>query len=380
MAIDGPSASDIRAANRNAVGGGRKRCRKGKNCSATCIDAGKFCLVGLPEPASVSMSKASKMLQTRKSGNAPPAPTEAKKVAPATPQPKLTSGSEFPKVTGKRGYDPVKKFDSPDSKVMGKGGMGEVKETDGHPPGVVKKGSIGEYEAKALKVLEKTGVAPTLYGQKLIEKPGELEYGLGTHVKAATGYLGMSKVPGKPSESQMENLSYYRREDRSKMEDMANAYLSTRATIHREGVAHNDLHAGNFFYDPDSKKGYLIDFGLSQINPRAALMEGLGLGYKDPSASSRAWYEAPTAISTKGDWQGIAIRKKLEMDDTMPKNYRTYLENRQRVLTILRLRNPAALKEIQDGGIRMNNAALDKSGLTEQQAKDYINMLYEGID
>lgn len=340
----------------------------------------------LPEPVSVATSKVATMLQSKQGrGVATSAPvTKAagaeKPTGTTDPESKATAGTEFPKVTGIKGYDPVKNFNSPDSKVMGKGGMGEVKETDGHPPGVVKKGSIGEYEAKALKVLEKTGVAPTLYGQKLIEKPGELEYGLGTHVKAATGYLGMSKVPGKPSEGQMEDLNSYRRGDRPKMEDMANAYLSTRATIHRAGVAHNDLHGGNFFYDPDSKKGYLVDFGLSQINPRAALMEGLGLGYKDPSASSRAWYEAPAAISTKGDWQGIGIRNKLAMDDFMPKNYRTYLENRQRVLTILRLTNPAALKEIQDGGIRMNNAALDKSGLTEEKAKDYINMLYEGID
>lgn len=58
-----PTASEIRTANRNAVGGGRKRCRKGKNCSATCIDAGKACLVGLPEPVSQSMPKISNFLR-----------------------------------------------------------------------------------------------------------------------------------------------------------------------------------------------------------------------------------------------------------------------------------------------------------------------------
>jgi len=65
MSIKGPTASAIRAANRNAVGGGRKRCRRGKNCSATCIDANKDCLVGLPEPASLATAKVAKMLEER---------------------------------------------------------------------------------------------------------------------------------------------------------------------------------------------------------------------------------------------------------------------------------------------------------------------------
>jgi hypothetical protein len=79
-----PTASAIRTANRNAVGGGRKRCRKGKNCSATCIDAGKDCLVGLPEPVSQATTKVAAMLQQRQGagGTAPTAPQ-------AAPQPTL---------------------------------------------------------------------------------------------------------------------------------------------------------------------------------------------------------------------------------------------------------------------------------------------------
>jgi len=74
-----PIASAIRTANRNAVGGGPKRCRKGKNCSATCIDAGKDCLVGLPEPVSVATGKVVKMLQERQGqgGGGVPAATPA---------------------------------------------------------------------------------------------------------------------------------------------------------------------------------------------------------------------------------------------------------------------------------------------------------------
>jgi len=63
-----PTASAIRTANRNAVGGGRKRCRKGKNCSAACIDSGKDCLVGLPEPVSVAVSKVAQKVKERQGG------------------------------------------------------------------------------------------------------------------------------------------------------------------------------------------------------------------------------------------------------------------------------------------------------------------------
>jgi tRNA A-37 threonylcarbamoyl transferase component Bud32 len=52
-----PSASQVRSAKSKAVGGGRKRCRKGKSCSATCISSGDYCLVDFPEDVSGSLSK-----------------------------------------------------------------------------------------------------------------------------------------------------------------------------------------------------------------------------------------------------------------------------------------------------------------------------------
>ena len=81
-----PTASAIRAANRNAVGGGRKRCRKGKNCSATCIDANKECLVGLPEPVSQATTKVAAMLQQRQGGGGASAstPTQPQTAAPVS--------------------------------------------------------------------------------------------------------------------------------------------------------------------------------------------------------------------------------------------------------------------------------------------------------
>ncbi len=120
MTEQGPSASDIRAANRNAVGGGRKRCRRGKNCSATCIDAGKYCLVGLPEPVSQATAKVSSMLQQRqkpappvkKEPPAPPVKKEpvappVKKEPPAPPVKKAPAAPAEPELSG---VEKIQKF------------------------------------------------------------------------------------------------------------------------------------------------------------------------------------------------------------------------------------------------------------------------------
>jgi hypothetical protein len=100
MAKTAPTASEIRAANRNAVGGGPKRCRKGKNCSATCIDQGKDCLVGLPEPASVATTKVAKMLQSKQGGGGS-APAAAAAPTPMKAAPTVEELSKRVTETGK---------------------------------------------------------------------------------------------------------------------------------------------------------------------------------------------------------------------------------------------------------------------------------------
>jgi hypothetical protein len=49
--------AQIERAKRMSVGGGRKRCTRGKSCSATCIAGNKICLVDLPEVSSSALSK-----------------------------------------------------------------------------------------------------------------------------------------------------------------------------------------------------------------------------------------------------------------------------------------------------------------------------------
>ena len=78
-----PKESRIAAAKRNAVGGKRKRCTKGKNCSAACIAAHMVCLVELPW-VGPSLTKAVAQIQAMKGKGAP----AAKPTAKAAPAPK----------------------------------------------------------------------------------------------------------------------------------------------------------------------------------------------------------------------------------------------------------------------------------------------------
>ena len=393
-----------------------KRCTKGKSCGATCIDARERCVLELGPEVSSSASKVRNLIKvsssntsissTRRSDAPDPAFENwnnqqlKNRLRYASAPEKLramqelkrrgekgysgdiselkssgvAAGTEFPKVTGVKGYDPVKAYNAPGSKSLGSGAMGEVKETDGNPPGIVKMGSIGRHEAEALKVLKGTGIAATLYGQKIVGIPRVVDEGLGSHVDEATGYLGMSKSPGKPLAAiKVTKMSPQEREE------MADAFISARATLHRKGVAHNDMHTNNYFYDQETKKGHLVDFGLAQVDKRAALMEALGLGFGGKGGVSSS-YEASFGYDAKGDYQAEGVKGKLGTAIIPSKNFDRYMDNRKRVLKEIGQEHPAAIKNYRDGGIRLPKSDLDTSGLTEDQAKTYIDMLYEGIN
>lgn len=57
MAFKDITDRDVLAARSRAVGGSRKKCTKGKSCSATCIDPNESCLVEFPAPVSSSLAK-----------------------------------------------------------------------------------------------------------------------------------------------------------------------------------------------------------------------------------------------------------------------------------------------------------------------------------
>lgn len=56
----------ILSAKRRAVGGKRDRCRKGKSCSAACINRNLLCLVDMPAPVEGALAKAVTAVRSRK--------------------------------------------------------------------------------------------------------------------------------------------------------------------------------------------------------------------------------------------------------------------------------------------------------------------------
>lgn len=65
--MDAPTRSEIIQAQSKAVGGGRKRCRRGKNCSAACIAGGDTCLVDLSPNVGVATTKVRDLVASKTS-------------------------------------------------------------------------------------------------------------------------------------------------------------------------------------------------------------------------------------------------------------------------------------------------------------------------
>jgi len=248
---------------------------------------------------------------------------------------------------GVKGYDPKKDMAGP-GKLIGQGAMGRVKLTEGPPPGVTKQGKIGEFEAAAIKKLEGSGVTPTLHGATVSGQAKKVSGGLGGHVKEASGYLGMSRMAGKPYGDQRWQMTP------KEKEAAVDEYLRVRKAIHTRGVAHNDMHGGNFFYDKSTGKGGLVDFGLAQVSPKAALIEALG--------------------TTNGrDWQA----GRMQVGDYNTRSVQRFVSNSQKVRD----------KMEKDFGVRVNaeiRSPMDRVNgifgrMTDQDAERYINELYDGI-
>jgi hypothetical protein len=55
--VQGRTLTQIHRAKKRAVGGAKKRCKKGKSCSATCIASSKVCLVDIPLSTSLEIPK-----------------------------------------------------------------------------------------------------------------------------------------------------------------------------------------------------------------------------------------------------------------------------------------------------------------------------------
>ena len=156
---------------------------------------------------------------------------------------------------------------------------------------------------------------------------------------------------------------------------MLDEYINVRKEIHTRGIAHNDMHPMNFFYDQGSKKGSLVDFGLAQVDSRAALGEALGFGRGASGFDSRI----SNTTEGMGDWQSSRVVRKLQGGQIKSARYKRLVANRERVLKDMKVKNRAAWEQYREGFIRQDKDTLGSLGLSDSEAKSYIDMLYEGV-
>jgi len=262
--------------------------------------------------------------------------------------------------------NPKKWFDKKSSVPLGKGVAGEARLVSSTAGGVVvKRGRIAENEIASMRKLQDTGVVPELFGFKKLERKAQIASSSTVTIK--TGYLSMGRAKGR---TLMKQISLFGVKSKKEAVEIMDSYMDVRKAIHLKGVAHNDMHVMNFFYDRKTKKGMAIDLGLAQSDPKAALIEAMGTG------------EANNIMGKiGGDWQSYRVIEEIELIgpsgflSKSDSKYKKFISNRKKVRTLLEkeLDGP----ELMSRNIRERTDNLP--GISDAKALKYINMLYEGL-
>ena len=415
MAFGQPTASGIRAAKSRATGGGRKRCKKGKNCSAACIQAGMYCLVEMPEPAAASLGKLSKFLVSR--GRSVPSDMKRELAALGAPRtPQAMGGGDVLDVKAKTvdksvapltasGGTRYARGDAQDfdqdlssgklqrvgdksylgwtdsygsgAKAVGEGSYGTViKNKDGT---YVKRGAISDTEADLIKELGKKDLGPNLVAADI---NGKHSWQSENFVDIRNGRIAMTQVAGTPMGEQTGPS------DNFGGKKAADVYWKALGDLHRLGIAHNDAHIENIMVD-DKGKGRWVDLGLAQKNPKAAFAEAYG-------AFSPA---ARREFSRGGNWQtprwdATGIKEWSKEETFRPGSgeffkwkypvFGRVLANQSKVADELRQMgfSRGEIAQIQNTSIRSPLSVYEEgpwAKLTNAQAQKLINTLYDGI-
>jgi len=247
-----------------------------------------------------------------------------------------------------------------------------------------KRGEVGAQEADIIKKVGEAGVGPRLLGAEISTKKRE-GYGVDLH----NGRIAMSVVPGA-------SMGDVAATDKIAGKNVADIYWKAMADLHRLGIAHNDAHIENILVD-NKGKGRWVDLGLAQDNPRAALAEALG-SFKHLKGGDAI--SVPGSARGNGNWQARgwdATGYKLA-DSAKEKGGKTWEEFQQRFPVMARVwkNQDAVVQKLEKKGLDVNeinsmiehgirsplssyNASDGFSKITDKQAQELLNTLYDGI-
>ena len=262
---------------------------------------------------------------------------------------------------------------------------------------VLKEGNIGPEELMSLKMMEDDDRFPTLinaeftgpfnYDSAVENNPfggstrmafdskyfdPDEEEDFEKRFPSAPGRFAMTRSGG---ESIMESLLNGDFESRDEIRDAVRQVWRARAALHRRGIAHEDMHEGNVFWDKDKKKASILDFGLAHNDPRAALREALGgwMGedYQFAGVTDRDDLGEGMVSRLQENWESIQEKimdmQDIDMDDEDGFDYKM-----QQIASFMHggLREkPETLREVFDG-----------LNITNDNAQEFIEMFYNGID
>ena len=412
-----PTASKIRAAKNKAVGGGRKRCRKGKNCSAACIQSSMVCLVELPESVMGNVSRLQSFLNKGAAaqrapsmpsgmrrelqglgGGAPPVVDVKAKTMEKSAQPLSASGNtrharrdaedfdadlkgRSTRRVGDKEYDKWDDSHKSGSSKVGEGSYGSViRNEDGT---YVKRGAVSNDEAALINELGKRDLGPKLIAADINGRHWMIEDGVMSPSEGDMRYgrIAMTRVPGKP----MGETSTYDTQFAGK--NAADVYWTALGNLHRAGIAHNDAHIDNIMVD-NKGTGRWVDMGMALKSPKAAFAEAYGSfapGVRD------SW---TVGNHQAARWDAIGIKDFHKREDTMPNGgsqwasqfpvFGRVVNNQSRVAAELRSMGFSAkeIEQIQNTPIRSSPEVFQQgpwAKMTDAQASKLIDTFYDGI-
>ena len=292
---------------------------------------------------------------------------------------------------GDKKYDGWKDSYGTGSRKIGEGAYGTVIR---NPDGTfVKRGAVSSTEAQIMNRLGKVDLGPKLIAADI---NGIHQFMAAPGVSTRDGRIAMTGVKGKELGTTTSSYTKFNGEY------APNVYWKAMAGIHRLGIAHNDAHPGNIMVD-DKGKGRWVDLGLAQSSPKAALAEALG-AFKGPTGKGGAntmpsENSSLRAAPDQGNWQtrrwlasGIKALERSQNDPAKLAEYRKdmpvvakILDNQSRVNELLKIKyklNDKDIETLYTTSIRSPISSYNQGvwgKLTDKQAQDLINQVYEGV-